>query len=142
MSKKIRKFFLCTILCLNMAFISQPTVFAEQKDVPTLQEQMELIQNDIKVDDLDIEPINTQDLKNNVVPNAKQEGQKVLFLFLKTMFAVALSGAIIYVALLFVRKYRSSAFAEIEYDEFAMLNLATPANKQDAFMSFLNRTSF
>ncbi len=141
MSKKIRKFFLCSLLCLNLAFVSQPLVFA-QSDIPSLQEQMELIQNDIKVDDLDIEPINTQDLKNNVVPNSKEEGQKVLFLFFKTMFAVALSGGIIYIALLFVRKYRSSAFVEIEYDEYAMLNLATPASKQDAFMSFLNRTSF
>lgn len=101
---------------------------------------MELIQNDIKVDDLDIEPINTDDLKKSVIPNPKKEGQKVLILFLKTMFAVALASAIIYVALLFIRKYHSSAFAEVEYDEDTLLNLATPNNKQDAFLSFLNRT--
>ncbi|MBR6299180.1 MAG: hypothetical protein IKR34_08015 [Candidatus Gastranaerophilales bacterium] len=104
---------------------------------------MELIQNDIKVDDLDIEPINTEDLKKKVVPDTRKEGQKVLILFFKTMFMVVMAGTIIYVVLLFIRKYRSSAFAENEYiDEYAALNLATPTNKQEAFVSFLNRTDF
>lgn len=115
-------------------------VFADNKKNSSLQEQMELIQNDIKVDDLDIEPINTEDLKKNVIPNTKKEGQKVLILFLQVMFGVVLSAAIILIASLFVKKYNSSAFAEIEYDEYAMMNLATPNNKQDAFLSFLNRT--
>ena len=143
MSKKISKIFLIFILCLNFILISQPKVYAQKPTATSLQEQMELIQNDIKVDDLDIEPINTEDLKKKVVPDTKKEGQKVLLLFFKTMFMVVLAGVIIYVTLLFIRKYRSSAFAENDYvDEYAALNLATPTNKQEAFVSFLNRTDF
>ncbi len=143
MPKKISKIFLIFILCLNFILISQPKVFGRKPTNTSLQEQMELIQNDIKVDDLDIEPINTEDLKKKVVPDTRKEGQKVLILFFKTMFMVVMAGAIIYVVLLFIRKYRSSAFAENEYiDEYAPLNLATPTNKQEAFVSFLNRTDF
>ena len=116
-------------------------VFAK-KDIPTLQEQMDLIQNDIRVDDLDIEPINTKDLKKNVIPNTKKESQKVFSLFIKTMFAVGLASGIIYIILLFIRKYRFSEFVQIEYGEYDFLNLATPTNKQDAFLSFMNRTGF
>ena len=141
MQKKIHRYFLIILLCFCLSFLSQPMVFAK-KDIPTLQEQMDLIQNDIRVDDLDIEPINTQDLKNNIVPDSRREGQKVLFLFLKTMFAVALASCIIYIVMLFIGKYRSSAFVETEYDEYAVLNLATPSNKQEAFMSFMSRTNF
>ena len=141
MSKKIRKFFLIGLLCINLISIGQIQVIATENQT-SLQEQMKLIQNDIKIDDLDIEPINTDDLKKKVVPDAKKEGKKVIFLFFKTILLVAFSGAIIYVCLMLVRKYRASDFAEVEYDEFAMLNLASPESKQEAFMSFLNRTGF
>ena len=103
-------------------------------------EQMELIHKDIKVNDLDIEPINTSAVKKNVVPDTKQEGKKLIGLFLKSMIMVAFCAVILYIILVFVKKYYGSAFVSNEYEEIESLDLTTPNNKQDALKSFLNRT--
>ena len=102
---------------------------------------MQLIRKDIKVNDLDIEPIDTQMLKKSVVPDAKSEGKKVMELFAKVMLAVFVAGIVVYLVLVFVKKYYGSAFVEQDDEEFYEdLDLATPKSKQDALKSFLNRT--
>ena len=106
MLKQVHKSFLTLILVLFIA--SSSLVHAEDKNIEALRkttpEQMKLIQNDVKVNDLDIEPINTKNVKDSVVPDAKKEGKKLIELFLRTMSLVAVSAVILWFILLFVKK--------------------------------------
>lgn len=120
------------------AFCPYSIAQSDIEDIKT-NGQYNLVQNDVKVNDLDVEPINTKEVKN-VVPDSKKEGRKVINLFLRVMGAVLLSAVILYFILLFVKKYYGSAFAVEETDEFESLNLTPPENKEDALKSFLNRT--
>lgn len=126
-------------------FVFSPQVYALQEQIPIVvdgasKDNLNVIQNNIKVKDNDIEPINTSDVKKDVVPNAKKEGQKVMFLFIKTMLAVAFSAVILYIVLVFIKKFYGSAFINNESDEYEAFDLAAPDNKEDALKSFLNRT--
>ena len=102
---------------------------------------MRLIHQDVKVNDLDIEPIDTNALKDTVVPNTKSEGKKVIGYFLRAMLGVALCAILLYFILLFVKKYYGSAFVNTEEEEyFESFDLTTPSSKQEALRTFLNRT--
>ena len=104
-------------------------------------EQMNFVSQDVKVDDLDIEPINTQALKGEVVPDTKNEGKKVFAYFLRAMLGVAFCSIILYLILMFVKKFYGSAFVNPDDEEyFEAFDLTTPNNKQDALKAFLNRT--
>lgn len=142
MLKNLRKILYTTAFICFLALC--PTVNA-QNDLIALEsitpEQMKLIQKDIKVNDLDIEPINTQGVKKNVVPDTKKEGKKVFAYFLRAMLAVAFSAIILYLVLIFVRKYYGSAFMNLnEEEDYEALDLTTPDTKQDALKTFLNRS--
>lgn len=140
MLKHLRKTLLIqTIICL---FLATPISLAAPNlpNNTATKEQMELIHKDIKVNDLDIEPINTSAVKKNVVPDTKQEGKKIIGLFIKSMILVAFCAIILYVILIFVKKYYGSAFVSNEYEEIESLDLTTPNTKQEALKSFLNRT--
>lgn len=104
-------------------------------------EQMKLIQKDVKVNDLDIEPINTQGVKKAVVPDTKSEAKKVGAYLLRAMLAVVFCAIILYLILVFVKKYYGSAFVNPdEEDYFEAFDLSTPDNRQDALKAFLNRS--
>ncbi len=94
----------------------------------------------VKINDEEIEPINTAPVKKEVVPDSKKEGKKVIHLFLKVMGAVLLSGVLLFLILSFIKKYYSSAFAAEDYEDYESLNLNSPNNKEEALKSFLNRT--
>ena len=105
-------------------------------------DSLEVIQSDVRVNDLDINPINTQKVKKNVVPDTKKEGKRVLDYFLRVMGAVLACAAILYLILVFVKKFYGSAFAlDVQY-EYEELNLSSPETKEEALKSFLNRTKF
>ena len=104
-----------------------------------VDKEIELTQDEIKIEDSEIEPLDTKEVKKTVVPNPKNEGKKVMALFFKTMMAVAFSAIILYVILLFVKKYYGSAFVSQE-ENYEELDLSCPTNKNDALKSFLNRT--
>ena len=111
--------------------------------IPVVQESQETISNDgiNNVTDLDIDPINTENVKKNVVPDTKNEIKKVIGLFIKTMVSVAFCAVLLYIILLFVKKYYGSAFVPPnEEDEYDNLELTTPDDKISALKSFLNRT--
>lgn len=144
MLKQVLKTF---FVILSVCFLSFGTVLAEPEDIPVIpealieDEKMELVQNDIKIDDLEIEPIDTKKVKDNIIPDTKKEGKKVIGLFLKTMVAVALSAIILYFILIFVRKFYSNSFTSKEsMEEIETLDLATPNTKQEAFRIFLNKS--
>jgi len=111
--------------------------------IPVVQETSEeaLLENNPNFADIDIDPINTDKVKKNVVPDTKREIKKVIGLFIKTMFTVAFSVVVIYIILLFVKKYYGSAFIQsADEDEYDNLELTTPDDKIAALKSFLNRT--
>ncbi len=138
-----KKIAFTTIFLMTLVSLSTPVLAEISPEVPLPnqnQNKMELIQHDVKVNDLDIEPLNANEVKKNVVPDAKQEGKKVIGLFLKTMMAVAFCAIILYVILVFVKKFYGSAFVNQEYDDFEAIDLSAPQTKQDALKSFLNRT--
>lgn len=98
-------------------------------------------QEQVKVKDLDIDPLNTVSLKKSVVPDPKQEGKKVIGLFIKTMLAVAFCSILLYIILYFVKKFYGNHFISKEYNkEVENLDLSTPETKEEAFRNFLNRT--
>lgn len=141
MLKQLHRVFCVIIFAGLLAFA--PCSFAIGDDGlkanPVAQTTFE--QKDIKVNDLDIEPMNTKEVKKTVVPDVKKEGRKVMFNFLKAMLLVFFASIIIYLVLLFVKKYYGSAFVTHEDDEyFETLDLETPDNRPKALKSFLNRT--
>ena len=139
MLKRLHKIFLfvCLICCLAL----NPIVVAQNptNNIQTGQE-VNFANSDINVKDLDIEPLNTQKVKQSVVPDTNKEGKKVIGLFLKVMAGVAFSAIILYVILVFVKRFYGSAFIEGDADSYESFNLATPNSKQEALNSFLNRT--
>ena len=141
MQKQLRKCFLIAVCVLTL---TTANVYA-QNDLNVISnatnEQMKLIHRDVKVNDLDIEPIDTQAVKDTVVPDTKNEGKKVIGYFLRAMLGVALCAILLYFILLFVRKYYGSAFMNQEEEEyFESFDLTTPTSKQEALRTFLNRT--
>ena len=63
-----------------------------------------------------------------------------MFLFLKTMLIVAFSSGVIYLVLVFIKKFYGSAFVENVGQEYDAFDLAAPTTKEDALKSFLNKT--
>lgn len=129
------------IVCL--AIFSIPAIAEDAVDIPSEtidSSEMELVQNEVKVQDRDIKPINTTQVEKNVVPDPRREGKKVLWLFFKTMLAVGFCSILLYIILLFTKKFYSSAFVNHDVEELENLDLSTPTTKQDALHSFLHRS--
>lgn len=147
---KLNKFFLpVIILCfLSVPFSVAQTENTVKVNVPTEEsvvqndenKNMELVQNNVKLDDPDIEPIDTKDIKKTVIPDTQKEGKKVLMLFVKAMFIVFLCSIVLYFILSFVKKFYGNSFSPNDIEEFESLDLASPNSKDDALKSFLNRT--
>jgi hypothetical protein len=127
-------------------FMATPSVVLSQEDtIPVARDistngETELIQKEVSVKDLDIEPIDTKKVKDTVVPDTAKEGKKVIGLFIKTMVAVILCALALYCVLLFIKKFYSHLFVNQDSGELENFDLSTPNNKNDALKSFLNRT--
>ena len=127
------------IICFACA---NPVVFG-QNGIPVVQDTAVEYTSDngSNVADLDIDPINTENVKKNVVPDTQKEIKKVIGLFAKTMIAVIFCVIVLYIILLFVKKYYGSAFAPpADEEDYDNLELTTPDDKTEALKSFLNRT--
>ena len=61
--------------------------------------------DDVKVKDLDIDPINTDSIKKSVVPDTKKEGKKLIGLFIKVMMLVILSSLIVFIVLFLIKRW-------------------------------------
>ena len=141
MRRQLRKTFLTTTLICFLAlgsFASAKSDLIAFKSIPPQEVQQF---QDVRVNDLDIEPINTQEVKKNVVPDTKSEGKKVIAYFLRAMLGVAFCAIVLYLILVFIKKYYGSAFVNLDEEEyFEAFDLSTPKTKQDALKAFLNRT--
>ena len=140
MQKQARKLIVFVALSL---FLITPSTIAFDDTIPVVHDAIvdNHGQKRIQVKHLDVEPLNTEAVKKNVMPDAKQEGKKVIGLFLKVMSAVMICAVLVYFILLLIKKYYGSAFMAPEYEEeFEIYNLTSPQSKADALKSFLNRT--
>ena len=141
--KQVHKLIIAIILCFTL---SAPSIAVVNADTDSLNsnvsqnEEVGLVQNEMRVEDSNIEPINTNKVKQSVVPDPSKEGKKVIGLFFKVMVAVAFSIVLIYVILFFIKKRYFINFSNVDSEELENLDLSTPNNKNDALKSFLNRT--
>ena len=142
MPKQLRKTLYVSIFALLLMFSSSAMADINTNALKnTTAEEMNFVQQDVKVNDLDIEPINTQKVKKDVIPDTQKEGRKVIAYFLRAMLGVVFCSIILYLILVFVKKYYGSAFVNPQEEEyFEGFDLSTPHSKQDALKAFLNRT--
>lgn len=146
MLKLLNKLLLTVVIFSSLicGIIGQPAYSA--KGIPVMTDEtaqdLTLDTNSSKVRDLDIEPLNTDKFKKEVVPDTKKESKKLIGLFVKMMCLVAFSAIILYLILFFVKRFNRSSFvpSDEEYENAEMLELITPENKTEALRSFLNRT--
>ena len=134
MLKQLHKIIIynCLICCLFFNSFAIAQDFELVVVNTPANEQMKFIQSDINVKDIDIEPLNTQKVKQNVIPDTKKESKKIIGLFLKTMAAVSFCAVILYITLVFVKKYYTSAFVNNDNEIFEALDLSSPQDKQEA----------
>ena len=99
-------------------------------------------QKQIVIDDIKSSPNDNVALTKKVVPDTKSELTKMVKMFLKVMLAVAISTVIIFVVLLFVRRFYSPivTLEDLNQDSETKNTLDTPQNKNDALKTFLDKT--
>ena len=115
----------------------------KQEQIDKLNEEMGLgEQKQIVIDDIKSSPNDNVALTKKVVPDTKSELTKMVKMFLKVMLAVAISTVIIFVVLLFVRRFYSPivTLEDLNQDSEAKNTLDTPQNKNDALKTFLDKT--
>ena len=115
----------------------------KQEQIDKLNEEMGLgEQKQIVIDDIKSSPNDNVALTKKVVPDTKSELTKMVKMFLKVMLAVAISTVIIFVVLLFVRRFYSPivTLEDLNQDSETKNTLDTPQNKNDALKTFLDKT--
>ena len=115
----------------------------KQEQIDKLNEEMGLgEQKQIVIDDIKSSPNDNIALTKKVVPDTKSELTKMIKMFLKVMLAVAISTVIIFVVLLFVRRFYSPVVTleDLKTDDEKKNTLDTPQNKNEALKTFLNKT--
>ena len=115
----------------------------QESDIDRLNEEMGLgEQNQIVIDDVQSSPNDNTALTKKVVPDTKSELTKMVKMFLKVMLAVAISSVVIFVVLLFVRRFYSPVvtMGDLNKDNDNKISLDTPQNKNEALKTFLDKT--
>ena len=115
----------------------------EQSDIDKLNEEMGLgEQRPIVIDDVQSSPNDNVALTKRVVPDTKSELTKMVKMFLKVMLAVAISSVVIFVVLLFVRRFYSpmDTMEDLNKEDTKNISLDTPQNKNEALKTFLDKT--
>ncbi len=119
------------------------TVDEEENNVDKLNEEMGLgEQRQIVIDDVQSSPNDNVALTKKVVPDTRSELTKMVKMFLKVMLAVAISSVVIFVVLLFVRRFYAPmvTLEDLNADEDRKITLDTPQNKNEALKTFLDKT--
>ena len=115
----------------------------EENNVDKLNEEMGLgEQRQIVIDDVQSSPNDNVALTKKVVPDTRSELTKMVKMFLKVMLAVAISSVVIFVVLLFVRRFYAPmvTLEDLNADEDRKITLDTPQNKNEALKTFLDKT--
>ena len=115
----------------------------QENDIDKLNEEMGLgEQRQIVIDDVQSSPNDNKVLTKKVVPDTRSELTKMVKMFLKVMLAVAISSVVIFVVLLFVRRFYAPmvTLEDLNADEDRKITLDTPQNKNEALKTFLDKT--
>ena len=115
----------------------------KQIEIDRLNEEMGLgEQKTIVIDDIKTTPNDNKILTKKVVPDTKSELTKMIKMFLKVMMAVALSSVVIFVLLLFVRRFyaKGVTLEDLSSNDERRISLETPQNQSEALKTFLNKT--
>ena len=115
----------------------------QENDIDKLNEEMGLgEQRQIVIDDVQSSPNDNKALTKKVVPDTRSELTKMVKMFLKVMLAVAISSVVIFVVLLFVRRFYAPmvTLEDLNADEDKKITLDTPQNKNEALKTFLDKT--
>lgn len=115
----------------------------QESDIDRLNEEMGLgEQKQIVIDDVQSSPNDNTALTKKVVPDTKSELTKMVKMFLKVMLAVAISSVVIFVVLLFVRRFYSPVvtMGDLNKEDDKKISLDTPQNKNEALKTFLDKT--
>lgn len=115
----------------------------KQIEIDRLNEEMGLgEQKTIVIDDIKTTPNDNKILTKKVVPDTKSELTKMIKMFLKVMMAVALSSVVIFVLLLFVRRFyaKGVTLEDLSPNDERRISLETPQNQSEALKTFLNKT--
>ena len=115
----------------------------QESDIDKLNEEMGLgEQKQIVIDDVQSSPNDNTALTKKVVPDTKSELTKMVKMFLKVMLAVAISSVVIFVVLLFVRRFYSPVvtMGDLNKEDDKKISLDTPQNKNEALKTFLDKT--
>ena len=115
----------------------------QENDIDKLNEEMGLgEQRQIVIDDVQSSPNDNKALTKKVVPDTRSELTKMVKMFLKVMLAVAISSVVIFLVLLFVRRFYAPmvTLEDLNVDEDKKITLDTPQNKNEALKTFLDKT--
>ena len=133
---------------IEETIVTQESAVSEEAkntdEIDRLNEEMGLgEQRQIVIDDVKSSPNDNAALTKKVVPDTRSELTKMVKMFLKVMLAVAISTVVIFVVLLFVRRFYSPIVTldDLSADDKERKNsLETPQNKNEALKTFLNKT--
>ncbi len=123
-------------LSIPQIALAQNSINSEQNEIQ--KEEYEYVQSNMR--DTNVEPMNTESIKNSVIPDTAKEGKKVIGLFLTAMVLVGFAALFLYLLLVVVKKYYPKSFNVSDCEEYENLDLSTPDSKNSALKSFLNRT--
>ena len=115
----------------------------QEHDIDKLTAELRLRhQRQIVIDDVQSSPNDNKALTKKVVPDTRSELTKMVKMFLKVMLAVAISSVVIFVVLLFVRRFYAPmvTLEDLNADEDKKITLDTPQNKNEALKTFLDKT--
>lgn len=119
------------------------SVDVQENNVEDINDQMGLgEQRQIVIDDVQSSPNDNTALTKKVVPDTRLELTKMVKMFLKVMLAVAISSVVIFVVLLFVRRFYAPmvTLEDLNADDDKKITLDTPQNKNEALKTFLDKT--
>ena len=119
------------------------SVDVQENSVEDINDEMGLgEQRQIVIDDVQSSPNDNTALTKKVVPDTRSELTKMVKMFLKVMLAVAISSVVIFVVLLFVRRFYAPmvTLEDLNADDDKKITLDTPQNKNEALKTFLDKT--
>ena len=119
------------------------SVDVQENSVEDINDEMGLgEQRQIVIDDVQSSPNDNVALTRKVVPDTRSELTKMVKMFLKVMLAVAISSVVIFVVLLFVRRFYAPmvTLEDLNADDDKKITLDTPQNKNEALKTFLDKT--
>lgn len=143
--------FLCFIsfMCLSANALEGQTTDALQQPAQSTLSETAAVQ-EVEEPNITTKPVTAEidrasakspyenDIKTNVADHSKNELARMIFMFVKVMFAVAVSSVIIYLLLLLIKNFYGTQAqpTKMKFED----NLKSTQNENEALKIFLNKT--